>query len=217
MNVLKIRKELQLIVLLSGLLLTAFSASAQDFTNDQKILADYQKSVDSLLTKTKSVTATAALAVLKAPSITLEINLAKDTKKALSPNALYEFAKKSILIVGCSYLCPKCSNTHLSESTGYVIDAKGIVVTNYHVVNTYADMHDGFKPVAFTVRLANGHVYAVKSILTASKKMIWPFYNWKPMEICCLPFLLQNLQMLVIRFLYSDIQRECIIFSARVT
>jgi len=170
MNVLKIRKELQLIVLLSGLLLTAFSASAQDFTNDQKILADYQKSVDSLLTKTKSVTATAALAVLKAPSITLEINLAKDTKKALSPNALYEFAKKSILIVGCSYLCPKCSNTHLSESTGYVIDAKGIVVTNYHVVNTYADMHDGFKPVAFTVRLANGHVYAVKSILTASKK-----------------------------------------------
>ena len=143
---------------------------AQEFTDDKKVLSDYQTSVNALLKKGNTISGNQALAGLTAPHGRVSITMAKSSKKQMLGHELYTLAKKSTLIVGCSYLCPRCANTHLSESTGYVIDAKGIVVTNYHVVNTYADMQDGYKPVAFTVRFSDGKVMAIKSVLAASKE-----------------------------------------------
>lgn len=161
---------MQLIVLLSGLLLMAFSTSAQEFTDDKKVLSDYQESINALLKKGSTISAPDALMALTSPHQLVDISYAKSPKKPITGHELYTLAKKSTIVVGCSYLCPRCSNAHISESSGYIIDPNGIVVTNYHVALTYADMKDGYKPLAFTIRLANGQVYAVKSILAASKE-----------------------------------------------
>jgi len=83
---------------------------------------------------------------------------------------MYVQIKRATVITACAYLCPRCSNTHLSESSGYLIDSRGIMVTNYHVMAQYAFMKDGNKPVGFFARLSDGRTYAVKAVLAASKK-----------------------------------------------
>ena len=157
------------LVLSIGLALLPRLSKSQNVTNDAKLLESYQKSVDSLLTKTKSVTAEDAQKALADSTGIAAVDLIKPAKKALTGNALYEKVKRATVITGCAYLCPRCSNLHLSESSGYIVDPKGIVITNYHVMAQYAFMKDGNKPLGFFVRLADGHSYAVKSILAASK------------------------------------------------
>lgn len=149
---------------------STFLLKAQQFTNDAAFLTAFEKGADSLVARTKTISMEAAQQVLKAPSVQVAINLAKPSKKKVTSRALFEQAKSSTVIVATAYLCPRCSNTHISTSSGYIIDKKGIVVTNYHVVAAYAFMTDGNKPVGFMVRTANGRMYAVKSVLTASKR-----------------------------------------------
>nr|WP_315418257.1 serine protease [uncultured Pedobacter sp.] len=143
---------------------------AQGFTNDAKVAADYQKSVDSLLLKVKTMTLQEAKQAITNPAKSAAVGIVKPSKKVLTANAIYERAKAATVITGCVYLCPRCSNAHISESSGYIIDSKGIMVTNYHVVAQYANMTDGNKPLGFVVRMANGRTYAVKSVLTSSKE-----------------------------------------------
>ena len=143
---------------------------AQGFTDDAKLAAAYLKSSDSLLLKVKTVTTIDAQKVLADPPKSAAVSMSKPSKKVLTANAIYERAKQSTVITGCVYLCPRCSNPHISESSGYIIDPKGIMVTNYHVMSIYANMADGNKPLGFVARLANGRTYAVKSILTSSKE-----------------------------------------------
>lgn len=152
------------------LILILNTAKSQSFTNDSKLQERYLKSIDSVLHITKSLSAENAQKSLLDSGKVAMVNLIKPAKKVLSGNALYEYIKRATVITGCAYLCPRCSNTHLSESSGYIIDSKGIVVTNYHVMAQYAFMKDGNKPVGFFVRLADGRTYAVKVILAASKK-----------------------------------------------
>ncbi|MBB4109105.1 S1 family peptidase [Pedobacter zeae] len=145
------------------------SGYAQTFTDDAKILADYQKSLDSLFLKVKTITATDAQTQLAENTQAISLNLVKANKKLQTGNEIYKHAKSATVTVGIAYLCPRCSNSHISESSGYVIDPKGIVVTNYHVAAMYANIKDGNKPLGLTVRMANGKIYAVKSILACSK------------------------------------------------
>lgn len=158
-----------LILLLVFSLISNFTM-AQGFTDDAKLAAAYLKSSDSLLLKVKTVTTIDAQKVLADPPKSAAVNVIKPSKKVLTANAVYERAKEATVITGCVYLCPRCSNPHISESSGYIIDPKGIMVTNYHVMSTYANMSDGNKPLGFVVRMANGRTYAVKSILTSSKE-----------------------------------------------
>jgi len=150
-------------------LLTAGNTHAQTFTDDAKILATYQKSLDSLFLKVKSVTAEDAKTQLAENTKAIPLNLVKTDKRKKDGNELYELAKPATVTVGIAYLCPRCSNSHISESSGYVIDPSGIVVTNYHVAAMYANISDGNKPLGLTVRMANGKIYAVKSVLACSK------------------------------------------------
>jgi len=150
-------------------LLTAGTTHAQTFTDDAKILATYQKSLDSLFLKVKSVTAEDAKTQLAENTKAIPLNLVKTDKRKKDGNELYELAKPAMVTVGIAYLCPRCSNSHISESSGYVIDPSGIVVTNYHVAAMYANISDGNKPLGLTVRMANGKIYAVKGVLACSK------------------------------------------------
>lgn len=159
------------VILLSSLLLLMTSVTkSQSFTNDAQLLEFYQKSIDSVLAKTKTVSAEDAQKLLLNTENLASVKLAKSAKKPLEAHVLYERIKRATVITGCAYICPRCSNPHLSESSGYIIDPKGIVVTNYHVAAQYAFMKDGNKPRGFFVRLADGRTYAVKTILAASKK-----------------------------------------------
>lgn len=148
----------------------ALVAQAQEFTNDEKLVTEYQQAIDALLLKGPTITMEEAQKSLTAVQNPVAIHLVKPYSKVVKASTLYEQAKLATVITGIAYLCPRCSNVHLSESSGYVVDPKGIMVTNYHVVSTYANMKDGNKPVGFVVRLADGRTYAVKAILTASKK-----------------------------------------------
>ncbi len=143
---------------------------AQSFTDDAKILTNYQKSLDSLFLKVKTITAPEAKTELADNTSAISLNLVKPNKKVLTGNEVYEHAKLSTVTVGIAYLCPRCTNSHISESSGYVIDPKGIVVTNYHVVAMYANISDGNKPLGFTVRMADGKAYAIKKVLACSKR-----------------------------------------------
>jgi len=171
MNLLKFHKKVRFnFFILLGIVALALNAKAQEFTDDARIAADYQKSVDSLLLKVKTMTLQEAKQAITNPSKSADVGIVKPSKRVLTANAIYERAKAATVITGCVYLCPRCSNTHISESSGYVIDPKGIMITNYHVVATYANMADGNKPLGFVVRMANGRTYAVKSVLTSSKE-----------------------------------------------
>jgi len=152
-----------------GIIFTVGSSYAQTFTDDAKILTDYQKSLDSLFLRVKTITATDAQSQLAENTNAINLNLVKPNKSVQSGNEIYERAKPATVTVGIAYLCPRCSNSHISESSGYIIDPKGIVVTNYHVAAMYANIKDGNKPLGLTVRMANGKIYAVKSILSCSK------------------------------------------------
>lgn len=160
---------LMILVLSISLALVPGLSKSQNVTNDVKLLESYLRSIDSVLAKTKSITAEDVQKALADSTDIAAVNLIKPATKALTGNALYEKAKLATVITGCAYKCPRCSNTHLSESSGYIIDPKGIVITNYHVMAQYAFMKDGNKPLGFFIRLADGHTYAVKSILAASK------------------------------------------------
>ncbi|PWK79821.1 trypsin-like peptidase [Mucilaginibacter oryzae] len=168
-NIANIGKVPRILLLSVCLLFIAGIAEAQ-FTDDAKLLESFQKSADSILAKTHTITAEEAQKGLLNTGSVVALNLQTPYKKVLAAHALYERAKQATVITGCAYLCPRCNNTHMSESSGYIIDPKGIMVTNYHVAAQYAFMKDGNKPVGLFVRLADGRTYAVKAILTASKQ-----------------------------------------------
>lgn len=158
------------LIITTGIFLLVVGAThAQTFTDDAKILNAYQKALDSLFLNVKTITATQAQTQLAENINTISLNLVKLNKNEKTGNEIYEYAKPATVTVGIAYLCPRCSNSHISESSGYVIDPKGIVVTNYHVAALYANISDGNKPLGLTVRMADGKIYAVKSILACSK------------------------------------------------
>jgi len=158
------------ILLAINVLFMAGRTVGQGFTDDVKIAAGFLHSFDSLSAKGGSISAEEVQKALLAEQRGVSLGLAKPVSKELSGHELYEKAKSATVITGIAYLCPRCDNVHLSESTGYVIDPKGIIVTNYHVMAMYAFMKDGNKPKGFVVRMANGRTYAVSAVLASSKK-----------------------------------------------
>ena len=54
----------------------------------------------------------------------------------LGATRLYERHRDAVLVVGGIYKCKKCSKWHVSTASGFLISADGVMVTNYHVVNS---------------------------------------------------------------------------------
>lgn len=78
---------------------------------------------------------------------------------------------ESNLIVADGYLCGHCEHTHVNAASGYVIDASGIFVTNYHVVENYASgHHNGQEKLSMQIMTSDGKVYPVTAVLAASKE-----------------------------------------------
>lgn len=88
--------------------------------------------------------------------------LPEPLKDTLSPAALFARFKKSVVMIGSIYKCPKCHDWHTNTSTGFLITASGIVVTAYHAINNPDHTAMG----AIT---CDGRTYAVSKILAADK------------------------------------------------
>lgn len=151
------------------LIMTA--VAAQEFVHDQKdYIIPYQASVDSLLSIRKGVSVAAFQKSLMAPRYDQRVVLQKAQRKELSAHDVYKRGKAATVIVGHAFLCRHCDKTHLYNSSGYIIDKGGLVVTNYHVAEGYMDEETGNTTVGLFVRLADGRTFMVKGVAFASRK-----------------------------------------------
>jgi len=83
--------------------------------------------------------------------------------QAIDPRDLYATCRKSVVLVGKIYKCDKCSNWHTSSATGFVISREGVVVTNYHVLDSETPGE------AIAVGTWDGRVLPIREVLAASK------------------------------------------------
>ena len=80
-------------------------------------------------------------------------------------NQMYYHLRESTMLIGSSYLCNQCPNTHLSNASGFVIHEDGVIVTNYHVIEVKEQMNIS----AIFASDHEGNVYPVAKILSASQ------------------------------------------------
>lgn len=73
-----------------------------------------------------------------------------------------EDVQKAIAVVGGVYKCKRCTRWHVAPASGFLI-AEDLLVTNYHVVNQP-------ERSALAVRLFDGRVFTVESVVVASER-----------------------------------------------
>lgn len=78
---------------------------------------------------------------------------------------LYEYMVKSTVYIGELYNCGKCDRTHAGFSGGVVVSEDGLVLTNYHVLES----RDNGRTEGIYVMTWEGKCWGIKEILAASK------------------------------------------------
>lgn len=79
-------------------------------------------------------------------------------------SAKYEEACRGIVVVGSIEHCKKCDEFHMGAvSSGWIIDPRGLIVTNYHVLN---DKDAG----EIGVMTFDGKVFPVRGVLAADRE-----------------------------------------------
>ncbi len=89
------------------------------------------------------------------------VKLASPCTSLLPSEKLYEQASQSVLLVGVLSKTKGWDDWDAAQATGFLIHESGIFVTNFHVLDTPG-------AAALTAMTADGHVYAVKSVLAVS-------------------------------------------------
>ena len=148
----------------------AFFSQAQQFRNNTtEITEPFVISADSVIASGKAGSLDDLKASIANPRAS-QWKLPKSTRKKLTSPAVYEKASRSTVIIGSAYLCPRCSNTHINNATGYIIAEEGVVVTNAHVVEGHVNMSDGNKPLGLFAKLYDGRTYVVEKVLALSER-----------------------------------------------
>src|SRR5699024_1706805 len=91
----------------------------------------------------------------------------RPVKKPLSSAEVFRRVRKSTVIFASVHQHEDSGETHVSPATGYIIDASGLCVTNYHVLEGYADFELNR---SMQIRTYDGKAYPVVDILAASKE-----------------------------------------------
>ena len=99
----------------------------------------------------------------------VKINQARGNAANLKPSEIYQQALKATVLIGNAYLCNRCDMTHLNSATGFFIDKSGILVTNYHVLDLYANPTGGNTSRCFQVMTHDGKVYPMTEVLSSSR------------------------------------------------
>jgi S1-C subfamily serine protease len=139
---------------------------SSSFVNDHAEMLAFQKQLMDLRSTSRTLSRSDVADLLKQAPATCNLPVRKPSWWKTRPDtaALYEKARKSVVMVGCRYKCEKCSNWHYSTASGFALSADGVVATNYHVMDREKEKGDGF-----AVRTWDGQVYAVTGILAANK------------------------------------------------
>ena len=87
---------------------------------------------------------------------------AAEAPKRLAPEEVYERAAAATVIMGGLYKCDKCSHTHCTPASGFVVMESGVVATNYHVL-------DAAKNMTVVAMTRDGKVFPVKEVLAGDK------------------------------------------------
>jgi serine protease Do len=98
------------------------------------------------------------------PERSHKVNHLKPESAILSGEELYRKRLPSVVMIGKIYKCDRCDRWHANIATGFVIHRDGIVVTNYHVIET-EDAED-----AIGVQTHDGKIYRVEKVLASSQK-----------------------------------------------
>lgn len=101
---------------------------------------------------------------LAARSTTLD-DLPAGDEQVKTGEDLYDDARSAVALVGSAYKCQNCNEWHTSAASGFFIDSSGVLVTNYHVVDTDADTHK-----ALFAMLESGRTFALKEVLAADRR-----------------------------------------------
>ncbi|MBD0833403.1 S1 family peptidase [Aestuariibaculum sediminum] len=105
----------------------------------------------------------------------VDVDLKSMKKRKLSPAKIYERVSVATVIVSPAGRCNEvtdrgaCKRIHTYPASGYIIDSSGIIVTNYHVVNSYISKYNKDARDVFVVMLKDGTSFPVQEILMADK------------------------------------------------
>ena len=159
-------------------LLVISNASFAQINNaeDEKLYVDPMRWMKDLEGKTAELLKTsnyldtlqAKLQLVSTEGKIAKIKKVVPRKTILSKFELAKLLKESTVIFGMAFDCGNCHLTHVNPASGYVIDEDGIIVTNHHVVESFAKS-DGRKNLAMPVQTSNGKVYFVTEILATYK------------------------------------------------
>ena len=165
----------RVIGILSALLALAGTLCAEesvvDITiNDQSIREEFEAGLEALRQSPALVPAVELIEQLRAQGAGgarssethPQLSLSKPGERAMTSSEVYRSALQSTLIVGNLYQCGKCSRWHSSLAGGVLIDASGVLVTNYHVI-------DSDKVAVFAAMTVDGEVFPIVEVLAASK------------------------------------------------
>ncbi len=152
----------------------SFSHAQVHDPNDEKIymdvnawMKDLENKTGELLKKSSYLDTTQARIQLKsAEGKIAKIKKLNLSKKNLQKSELANLLKESTVLFGMAYDCGRCNLTHINPASGYVIDEEGIIVTNHHVVESFAKS-SGQKNLAMPIQTSNGKVYLVTEILAS--------------------------------------------------
>ncbi len=117
-------------------------------------------------------------------------NLKPMKKKKLTPAEIYNCVSKSTVIVSSAGRCGEinsrgveCMRVHTFPASGYIIDAEGIVVTNYHVVDGYVTKNNSTSRDVLVVMLQDGTIFPVEKLLLADKSNDIAIIKINPNEV----------------------------------
>lgn len=141
----------------------AFADPAERFIDDAAIKADFETHLGTLF-QAGGLPAASSLAgqLRKATAASVPVPTDAGPGPSAPPDPVAR-ARNATLVLGHLYLCGKCDNYHGNVAGGVVISPDGLVLTNYHVM-------DSKEAVVFGAMTAGGQIFGIEKVLAASKR-----------------------------------------------
>ena len=143
----------------------AVSSEPPMVLNDREIRKEAQQGIDQLITDGKSYTKHAKL-VEQLKRTSCKLDLKSVGVETMTPSEIYQQRIKSVVLVGVIHHCNSktCKRNHYNPASGVIIHEDGVVLTNYHVVDSKVK-----NVMGMAVTTVDGKVYFVDEVLAASK------------------------------------------------
>lgn len=131
------------------------------FIDDDSVQQKLQQHLERYAARTNRVLITRLEDELSRTSAV--VKLARPLTRERDWAEVYERARDSVLVVGQLYKCERCSKWHLACASGAIVSSDGVLLTNYHVVESERG------EVMGAMRL-DGTFFPVVEVLAANKR-----------------------------------------------